>query len=93
MLKLTHAFTLSLTLLLLMGCSASPILVPHKPVLVIESRSPVWKPLPLLASPVTYGDYLIDSRYLRQVVVEYEGRLHELSTVYYTTKCVPISRD
>ena len=84
--KLTHAFILSL--LLLMGCSASPILVPN---ISHQSRSPIWQPLPLLASPVTYGDHLIDSRYLRQVVVEYEGRLNELSTVYYTTKCVPLA--
>mgnify|MGYP007095028168 CR=1 FL=1 len=61
--------------------------------MTLDGDSPVWEPLPLRAEPITYGEYMIDSLYLRQVVIEYEDRLNELKAIDNTTKFVPIIGD
>lgn len=93
MLKPIRAFTLGLTLLLLMGCfPKKPLLVPHEVSLPPASLLDEYlTPVPLRAAPATYGEYLIDSYYMRAVTHEYEVRLDELRQLFDSLKCVPVS--
>ena len=91
--KLIRASTLFLIPLLLVGCSPkTPLLVPHEVALPDTSiLDDVLSPIPLRGLPKTYGEYLIDSYYMRAVTHEYEVRLDELRQLFDSLKCIPDS--
>lgn len=80
-----------LLLMLLSGCGPKHILVPHEVVGNPAAVDSLWQPLILIDPPVTYGDYIKDSYYMRAVAEAYEERLNEIRQAYHSLKCTPVS--
>ena len=68
------------------------VIVPHEVAGNPAHIPELWQPLVLIDRPVSFGDYIKDSYYMRAVAEAYEERLYELQQAYTTLKCVPVSK-
>lgn len=97
MLKKTRVITLFLTLaplMLLAGCHTISEPAPIEWVVAnnVGNNDKVWAAITLPAAPVTYGEYVVDSYYMRAIVAEYERRLYEIREAVRASQCVPSSK-